>query len=147
MGRRHVWGGGDVSSLTSILSLAWCCVESLCKSHVITPPPARVCWAWGKEQSNWRKGEAGKCSRGRGGALDMCLYKCPACTSQTQAWASCFLPHFCLLCLLCFSPVSLSNHSSSTVQLNEGLGSTLPPTPGITPARKRLLTGVVGYSS
>ncbi len=42
-GRRRVRGGGDVSSLTSILPLAWHCVESLCKSHVITPPPAHVC--------------------------------------------------------------------------------------------------------
>lgn len=45
MGRRHVWGGGDVSSLTSILPPAQQCVGSLCKSLVITPPPARVCWA------------------------------------------------------------------------------------------------------
>lgn len=36
-------GGGVVSSLTSILPLARRRVESLCKSHVITPPPARVC--------------------------------------------------------------------------------------------------------
>lgn len=43
--KRRVQGGGDVSSLTSILSLAWHCVESLCKSHVITPPLVHVCWA------------------------------------------------------------------------------------------------------
>lgn len=66
MGRRRIRGGGDVSSLTSILPLARRSVESLCKSHVITPPLARVCWAGGEEQSNQRQGEGGKGSQGRG---------------------------------------------------------------------------------
>ena len=72
---------------------------------------------------------------GEGGTLDMFLYKCPACISQTKAPPSRFLPHFCLLCLFSFSPrclslslsLSLSNHRPGTVWVNEGLDSTLPP--------------------
>lgn len=109
-GGRRVRGGGDVSSLTSILPLAWCCVESMCKSHVITPPPrTRVLGMRGRAEQPQKGRRRERFAREEGGGgLDMFLYKCPACISQTKAPPSRFLPHFCLLCLFSFSPCCLS---------------------------------------
>lgn len=73
-------GGGDVSSLTSIFLFAKPCLESLCKSRVITPPTAFVCWKW------WGRKASGRKERFLTNAL---LVPC-----KTKAHTSCFLPCF-----------------------------------------------------
>lgn len=63
----------------------------------------------GKSRATGEREREGKVQEGGGGgALDMFLYKCPACISQTKAPPSRFLPHFCLLCLFSFPPCCLS---------------------------------------
>ena len=126
MGRRRVQGGGDVSSLTSILPLARRCVESLCKSHVITPPPARACLEWGEEQSN--RGGKGSWGRWRG-PLTCSFTNALLVPHKLKPRHLVSFPTFVFsVSSLSLPAVCLSNHRPGTVWVNEGLGSTLPPT-------------------
>uniref|UniRef100_A0A8D3B1U6 HMG box domain-containing protein n=1 Tax=Scophthalmus maximus TaxID=52904 RepID=A0A8D3B1U6_SCOMX len=93
----------------------------------------------GKRRAIGRRGRFMR-EEGWGGSLDMFLYKCPACTSQTKAPPSRFFPHFCLLCLFCFSPpCCLSLYPQARYSVGErAVRLHTAPAPGINPSRKRL---------
>lgn len=136
-----MFGGGDVSSLTSILLLA--VNVSCCRSSPRARVPTGSCGA----------PDDGAFRRGTGGVdiIDMLLFPLDE-PCETKAEPSCFLPHFCLFCLSPFSLCCLSLFLSLSPQARYSVGErgvrlhTAPPA-GINPARKRLPIAVVRYSS